>query len=413
MIRALRSKVHWRWVGGAVLLYLAALATAVAATVALDLPLTSSGGFLVFPSAWGLFLIALMYAVPLVLALVVGTLRRPFWANCLAVVGVVLGLQVLYGGATLGLREIRARAWAAEIAATERAHWGIEMIDVATGDDNGDGLVDRVTLTLRVDPGSLPAGNYSLRVGLRPEGTQGVAAAPTAAGGRDFTLAGGAERFEIALPLSPKRVAAVAAGGAGGETALRFDLDRWMTVPKGTETLLQFCAWAALFCPTSLSGNDPVIQQRAIQLPVLAATLQIDLPPERLQRDQVVFRRYLGDHGRDADGDGRFDALVIAVELDSIWEGPLFTQAYLDAAQRFLPTFESRTARGIVTFEYVIDGETLARLGRDGPYRVTDFYLLNNTPLCPQVQCPNDNKPMFSLRLPDYTTGDYRAAEFE
>jgi len=409
MIRELRSKIHWRWVAGAVVAYIAALAAAIVATIVFDLPFTS-GEFFVFPSAWGLFLVALMYVAPLVLALVVGTLRRPFWPNVLAVAGVVLALQVFYGGGTLALRGLQVQAWNAEVAATERAEWRIEKIDVATEDDNGDNLVDRVTMTLRVDPGSLPAGNYSLRVGLRPDGTQGVPDAPTAGAGREFTIADGATSFDVVLALSPERVAAVA---AEGETALRFDLDRWMNVPPATEALLRFCAWAALFCPTRLSGYDPVIQQTAIQLPVLTAKLRIDLPPDRLQRDQVVFLRQLGDHGRDDDGDGRFDALVISVELDSIWEGPIYAQAYLDAAQRFLPTFESRLARGLVTFEYVIDGAALARLGRDGPYQVTDFYLLNNTPYCPNVQCPNDNQPMFSLRLPDYTTGAYRAADFE
>jgi len=410
MIRTLADRIHWRWVAGFVIAYLAALAAAVAATVVFDLPLTSSGGFFVFPSAWGLFLVALMYAVPLALALVAGTLKRPFWPNGLAVVGIVFVLHALYGGATTALRGLKALAWEAEIAVTERAEWDIEKIDVATEDDDGDGLVDRVTMTLRVDPGSLPAGDYSLRVGLSPEGTQGASGAPTAGAGRDFTVADDAGGFDIELALSPKRVAAVA---AEGETLLRFDLDRWMSVPPATEALLQFCAWAALFCPTALSGYDPAIQQRAIQLPALAAKLRIDLPPDRLQRDQVVFQRYLGDRGRDVDGDGLYDALVITMELDSIWQGPVFLQAYLDAAQRFLPTFESRLERGVVTFDYLIDGKTLARLGRDGPFQVTDFYLLNNTPHCPNVQCPNDNQPMFSLRLPSYTTGSYRAADFE
>lgn len=406
----IRHEIHWRWVTACVLAYLATLAAAIAATVIFELPLTSSGGFLVFPSAWGFFLVALMYAVPLALALVAATLRRPFWPNFLAVVGVVFVLHVLHGGAATALRGLRALDWKADVAATEAADWTIKRIDVVNEDDDGDGLVDRVALNLRIDPRSLPAGDYALRVGLRPAGMQGVSGAPTAGGGREFTLGDDAAPFDLVLALSPKRVAAVA---AANETSLRFDLTRWMTVPADTEALLQVCAWAALFCPTRLSGYDPVIRQTAIQLPSLATRRTLDLPPERVQRDQVVFQRYLGDRGRDDDGDGRFDALVIAMELDSIWDGPIYAQAYLDVAQRFLPTFESRMGRGVVEFEYAIDGATLSRLGRDGPYRVTDLYLLNNTPLCPQVQCPNDNRPMFSLRLPNYTTGFYRAADFE
>lgn len=410
MIAVYLSAVQWRWVVGGLLAYVALLAAAAVATLVFRLPLASGGGFLVLPSAWGLFLIALMYGGPLILALVTATLKRPFWPHFLVVVGLAVALQVLYGGAALALRGLAAQDWTAEIAATERAAWGIDEIAVATEDENDDGLVERVTLTLRLDPMSLPAGDYALRAALRPASTAGLSGAPTAAAGRDLALAGDATPFEVTLALSPKRVAAVA---AEGETALRVDLDRWMTVPPATERLLQVCAWAALFCPTRISGYDPVIQRHVVQLPVRTARLRIDLPPERVRRDQVTFRRFLGDRGRDSDGDGRYDALVIAVELESLYQGPLYAQAYLDAAQRSLPTFESRIARGRVAFEYVVDGATLARLARDGPYRLTDFYLMNNTPVCPQVQCPNDNKPMFSLRLPSYTTGAYRAADFE
>ena len=141
-------------------------------------------------------------------------------------------------------------------------------------------------------------------------------------------------------------------------------------------------------------------------------------PRDKIQRPQVIFRDYLGDHGRDLDGDGLFDELVISMALDSIYEGPVYFQAFIDyaslsGARKLLPTFESKLEKGSVNLDYVINGEQLRRLGGNGPYTLKTFIMMNNTPYCPQVQCPNKNKPIFTVYLSPYTTGSYRAEQFE
>jgi hypothetical protein len=39
--------------------------------------------------------------------------------------------------------------------------------------------------------------------------------------------------------------------------------------------------------------------------------------------------------------------------------------------------------------------------------------LMNNSPYCPGGVCPPPNLPKFSVYLDGYTTGPYRAAQFE
>ncbi len=41
------------------------------------------------------------------------------------------------------------------------------------------------------------------------------------------------------------------------------------------------------------------------------------------------------------------------------------------------------------------------------------MYLLNNSPYCPGGVCAAPNLPKFSVTLGRYTTGPYRAAQFE
>ena len=400
-----RWRFHWRWVVALTLAYFALLGSAIWATVVFDLKLATGFGFFRYPSLWALQLTALYYAVPFVLAFAGGFLMRPFWRHFWATVIAIFAIHGAYSAVAFGLHTAYASEWSRDLSATQGAHWRIESMDHAFVDENGDGLFEDIRLVAQLDRGSLPPADYEARALLSGD-TQSWAPQATA----KFTVTEARQApIKIVFELNPHRLKDIA-----GE--LEFDvavkLTRRKELSREGAVKLALCRWAA-FCPTGIEGRDPAIRAEWIEMGPQEKVLRFTFPKDRIQRRQVILRKYLGDRGRDFDGDGLFEELVVTIEFDSIYAGPVFFQTYLTNAETFLPTYESRLTKGIIAFDYVIDGEHLRRLGGDGPYRIKNFIMMNNTPYCPQVQCSYENQPIFSVRLSPYTTGSYRADDFE
>ena len=101
------------------------------------------------------------------------------------------------------------------------------------------------------------------------------------------------------------------------------------------------------------------------------------------------------------------------MELDSIYQGPLYVQAQIEGVASGHVQQTSVIGKGITRFDVTIDGDRLRELGRDGPYTLGAFALLNNDPYCPGGTCVIENRPVFTVYLDGYTTKAYRAAQFE
>jgi hypothetical protein len=177
--------------------------------------------------------------------------------------------------------------------------------------------------------------------------------------------------------------------------------------------VLRYCAWAAFFCPTARDGSDTSIYEDIKEVNLLKSVERIRVPVERIQRKQVTFLRFLGDEGRDEDGDGRYEAIVVTLEVDSIYAGPIYLQAHLmDAPQPSL-SHATRLGKGVGPLEFLVPGERLKEMERDGPYRLKAFVFLNNDPYCPGGKCTTANRPPFTVYLPEYETEAYRLDRFE
>jgi len=398
--------VNWRAVALASGLYFAALIALIAATVAFDIDLARGEGWFRLPSGWSLLLAAMYYAAPVAVAAVVGYLRRPLRHNFVATVAVIFAVHAAYGVAVAGMRLATVKVRQADIEQSHAALPAVSEFGHRFVDDDDDGLVNRVILAGRLDADQLPFGVYTLYARASQGGAPGVGF-----GYAEVVVAIDAEQVhEFAYEVDARYLRELA---DAGPFDIHLGLSRHFTVSPTGKRIVALCRWAAFFCPTSRLGYDPVLYDDIVEIARFDAVDTIALAPETIQRKQLVFLRFLGDRGRDIDGDGLFDALVISLELDSIYSGPIYFQAQLvDVAIGVLEQTTS-IGKGIVRLDFVIDGKRLRELAADGPYTLMPFVLFNNTSYCPGGTCVNENQPMFTLYLGPYTTGPYRAAQFE
>ena len=396
-------------------LYFAALAALVAVTLAFEIPLSAGEGFLVFPSPWSLFLGFATYLAPPLIALGFGWRLRPFVRHALAL---WLAILLVQGGASATVTALRAdlvAAWDADRQASAAAIHGLAEARHALHDDDGDGLIDRVALDGRVRTRGLPLGDYRVTAILTeaPPGQRRRIAGPMKfPRGRSAANSPSPGALDLAFAFDLD-AAALAELAAAGPMTLHVEVAKSRAPDAYAQTVLRLCAWAPFACPTSRAGGDAEIHDEIVTLRRFEGLGEVALAPAEIQRKHVIFKGFAGDFGRDLDGNGLFDELVVALEVDSIHDGPIFFQAEIRAPFRALLHHETRSTKGARRLEFVIDGTAIRRAGRDGPYELAGMFLLNNSPYCPGGVCPPPNLPKFSLPLGSYTTAPYRAAQFE
>ena len=277
-------------------------------------------------------------------------------------------------------------------------------------DDDGDGLIDRVALDGRVRTRGLPPGDYRVTAILTeaPPGQRRRSAGPMKFP-RDSDASGPLD-LAFAFDLRATGLRELA---AAGPMTLHVEVAKARAPDATARTILTLCAWAPFACPASRGGGDPQIRDEVLTLRRFEDLGEVALAAAEIQREHVIFKGFAGDFGRDLDGDGLFDELVVALEVDSIHDGPIFFQAEIRAPFRALLHHETRGTKGAQRLELVIDGTAIRRAGRDGPYQLGGMILMNNSPYCPGGVCPPPDLPKFSLYLGSYTTGPYRAEQFE
>ena len=388
-------------------LYFAALIALIAATVVFDIDLAQGEGWFRLPTGWSLLLAAMYYAAPIAVAAVVGYLRRPMRKHFVATVTVIFAVHAAYSVAVAGMRLATVKVWRADIEQSHEARPVVAEFGHRFVDDDDDGLVNRVVLEGRLDADHLPFGAYTLYARASHGGAPGVGF-----GYAEVVVAIDAEQVhEFAYEVDARYLRDLA---EAGPFDIHLGLSRHFTVsPTTGKRIVALCRSAAFLCPTSRLGYDPVLYDDIVEIARFDAVDTVALAPETIQRNQLVFMRYLGDTGRDDDGDGLFDALIVSIELDSIYAGPLYIQAQIAGAASGHVQQTSPIGKGIGQFDVVLDGGRLRALGRDGPYTLGAFALLNNDPYCPGGACVIENRPVFTVYLDAYTTKAYRAEQFE
>ncbi len=386
--------------------YFLALTGLAAATIFWDIPLSDGGFLFSLPSSWSLFLSAFYYLVPFALGLALAFWQGRNWTAGVLLVGAIFILHGAVSLAANSLRNLYLADWQLAAQQAERAEITPSSFRHEFLDENNDGLSDRILVTGALTVGALPPGPYQV-LGLLSQG-ESDAALP-GLGAHDIQVEPGAsDAQDLRFKIDPRRLQDWA---GKGPFSVELEISQWREIGPDVKRVLTFCAWA-LWCPTALSGADPEFYP---DLKVIARLQNLDrfvLRRDQIQRPQLIFNGYSRDYGRDLDGNGLMDELVIALNVDSIWTGELFFQSQLNVLSAAI-NYETTVAKGVGIVELVIDGSAIKAGGRDGPYRLENPIIFNNTPYCPGGTCANKNQPMFSISAPDYTTGPYRAADFE
>lgn len=384
--------------------YFVVLIFLIALTLIFDIRLYDGVGFFRFPTLWLLFLWSIYYIAPFVIAIVFAFRVRPFWSNFIVLVISIFALHFLYSTVVSVPRFLYAQQWQKDIQQSQAGTLKVNSFEHRFDDNNKDGLTDKIILKGNLDVSLLINGNYTLLGNLSRNGQ------PIPGGGigtADFAVTNSKNLYSPIFEINP-----VNFKDFTGNLDVNLELRKDVSPSEYGKVLIFFCRWTAFFCPTSKEGYDSIIYHDLLLIQEVKSAHTFSLSTGTIQRDQVTFVKFLNDFGRDTNGNGIFDELVIQVELDSIYEGPLYFSAQVDGASNFFSQTTS-VKKGVTTVDFVMDGTELKKLGLNGPYKLSNFYFLNNDSYCPGGKCIIKNQPPFTVYLERYTTKSYRVEQFE
>jgi len=384
--------------------FLALLALVVYVNVA-GVKLFASTGFWSFPTVWLLVVCGGYYIAPFVIAIVYARLTRTGKDGFIAIVVGILCCQLFYSAGVWLLRQSYLSEWQRHITFARQAAIKITNCRQDMVDAENDGLANEIVLTCQLDTSELPDGYYEGAFRL----TQ--AAAPGAVTADYYPFV----RKKAVLPDVTMKVRFDSSRLNGvyqsGSIDVDFGLRENLRLSPYGRMILNLSRWAPLLKVTTWDGSDPEIYEDVIDLRAGERVYSFPFDANKLQRPQVIFKRFIGDQGVDRDGDSRFDALVVSMEVDSIYSGPIYFQGSIEGGAGFVLT-QTILDKNVGRLDFVIDSKILRQAGKAGPYRIREFAFINNDPHCPNMRCEIKNLPAFSVYLDDYVTQPYTLAQF-
>jgi hypothetical protein len=141
----------------------------------------------------------------------------------------------------------------------------------------------------------------------------------------------------------------------------------------------------------------PEFQPAKTEMPALNSTIQL--------------MGIVGDVGLDRDGDGRFDKLVVELELNSSVEGEYQLGGWLKAGEKTIRADASQVTltTGLQTVQVAFDGQVIGDNAVDGPYQVLAIWAAPADQAVSDLALPEE---MASYQTYEYATQAYAAGEF-
>jgi hypothetical protein len=373
-------------------------------TVRVDAPLYQ-GAWVRFPSPWLWTLWALYYIIPFFLALLFGILFRPFWLSLRNVLVTIFIIHGLYSVVMFGIRYHYLQKYEADVHATRLLRLDNFQVSHDMSSPGSDGLIHRITFLGTFDLSQYPHGQYTIFTEI----TQNGNLVPGGdLGAYDFILKEGSPRDVRVLFESHPQDYQDHFGR--GNFEVNAGIQRIFSVDEDGKKILAFTRWAPLIRYTSWDGRDPEIYDDVLDIDYITGVDRFSLIPLRWSPRIVTLKSYVGDSGRDLNGNGLFEQLVITLQVQSSYEGPLFIEAVVSGGTYPL-FYETYVEKGVNIIEYVVDGDHLLEFGFDGPYELYDIQVFNEDPECQKEDClPNES---FQEFFPNYITQRYNLQQFE
>lgn len=405
--KRLRSSSYVLLIFRVLVVYVFALVMLVVLTAHFNIPLYAGSGEDRFPSAWLWLLMFSYYAMPVILAALFAWNFRPFWRNFRNLLVTILVVQLVYSLFAFAVRYQYLEKWKQGIHESRISRLDVNWFKHRFFDTDKDGLIDLVKFESRVDSRYLPPGEYFLRAAVAQKekelsgGDLGVFRFRVRPEAREFAY----PKYQFdPQPLMPHY--------ESGPFDVNVRLLKVVIRDREAERVLTLTRWAPFVRYTTWDGRDPQISENVIPVEKKERVDSFYIMPLDPPQNQVDFGGFVGDVGRDVDGDGRFDQLVITMKVYSRFEGPVFIQALVEN-QGTPIVYENYLTLGDNLLEYAVDKKYVLGLGQDGPFKFYDFQFFNRNPECSEDSCPKRIKPFFKVHLENYLTRPYPRNQFQ
>ena len=191
------------------------------------------------------------------------------------------------------------------------------------------------------------------------------------------------------------------------------DMENWPNNPEPT-----YCSPStpADVCDDFLAGWGGGLG--ALGVPIGAAEQPVlgTQPALQAQSDLVQLGAVVGDYGVDLDGNGRFDKLIVEVDVTALQPGNYTIGGMLSLPGDAIPYGGIQANdvyvylhEGLQTIQLPFDGLAIGRAGENGPYQVAELWVTDLEAFDSGELWDN----ILDYQQPDYATAPYTADQFE
>ncbi len=362
-----------------------------------------------FSTSGSIALIRFIYlVVPVILGFILAKRSQTFLKTFFSVIIVIYLIQAAYSGICYQLRNSYLNLWQSNIQQAKGAQFSVGFYQHKLNDKNKDGLIDGVEIQTEISIRNLTKGQYSYSlVFFNPVLNRGSAMKASQFLKHDNTPF----FLRVDQNVNPKNYEEL----LQGDVDIKFVLHKSAEISEYGQKILMFHRWSPFFRTTTWDGYDS-----AFQLDFYGDGVVFDKKigvmsfyPDSIQRKMIIPNKIIKDYGRDSDNDGLFDELVLALECDSIYEGPLYFQANLKSDPKVMFYGETKSGKGLGIVDLVFNVKELKEKNIEGVIVFENIVIANNSFQCPDGKCEIVNKPKLTVYLKAYQVESFVASDYK
>ena len=244
-----------------IFLYFLTLLGLIFVTIKFGIPLEQGGGDVASPAPWLSIIKTYYYVIPVVLAFVFGLFFRPFWRNFRNLLVTIFLIHLFFSLVIYATRYGYLQKQHVDIARSKIAELKILDLKKVFIDENKDGVLDQIKVTISVDYNGFLEGHYALSALL----TQGGQEFPQNSLGMTlFEVGEGPLKLAQIIFKSDPQVFKSLWGQ--GDFDIDLILQKKVFMDSKGKMILSVARWAPFFRYTSWGGADPKIHSDIVEL---------------------------------------------------------------------------------------------------------------------------------------------------